>query len=379
MKILIFTLIGNGNIGNRLQHYALKHTLQSLGCSVDSAQYINRRENEYLTILKLFVKKLLGMFGVKKYLDINIKSFFKDKRREKYFRDFSSKRIGNYIPFDFDDIYTEKAKKIISEYDYAITGSDQVWHRWFNKEKNELDYFYLSFFPNYKRISYAASFGFSKFDSETREVHRRGLSGIQYLSVRETEMVPMIKELTGIEARVVVDPTLLLNKEDWDNIKTKPHRVPQNKYVVTYFIGEITKEYKSAINNLVQSIELECNEEVEVVNIHSLENNIYYDISPDEFLYLIADSEFVFTDSFHGTVFSLIYNKNFLVFKRKEVGNEDMFGRISGMLDMLQIDNHYFISDTFSIPNEIDYKKTNQILCELRNQSMGWLQKIILQ
>lgn len=373
MRVLLVTLWGNVNIGNRLQHYALQKALEDLGCEVDNAIYRRQRERRILTLIKDCIKICLSQFGIYRFHEYNYRKVKANKYRKKKFDKFIARTVKNQVDIDFDDIDGGKLDYIENRYRYAITGSDQVWHHWFPKEKNELPYFYLSFISKEKRVSYAASFGFSKFSEQDVENHKNGLEGIAKLSVRELEMVDMINSLTGRKAEVVVDPTMLLSKESWRSLEYKPKQNNQKKYVIVYFVGNKDDEYVSAINELTGQIEQKVNEEVQIINLYDIDYPEYYSISPDEFLYLIDNSEFVFTDSFHGTVFSLLYEKNFLVFRRKQFGSEDMFGRLDGLLKQMNIAGHEYDSRTVRLPDVPDYENVNTQMGLQRAKSLEWL------
>lgn len=375
MKVLLVTLWGNINIGNRLQHYALQNALEKLDCKVDNAVYIREREHKILTFIKDCIKTTLSIIGVEKFNEYNFKSFRANKNRKSRFDEFIVKTVKNQVKIDFDDIESGALKSLVEKYSFAVTGSDQVWHHWFSKEKNELPYFYLSFFDKCKRISYAASFGFSIFPEIDKDVHKKGLEEMEHLSVRELEMVSMIETLTGRKAEVVVDPTMLLTKKEWSEVETKPRDFNIGKYVVAYFVGNKPDEYRSAIKSYVEELQHGINEDIKIVNLYDINYPEYYAISPDEFLYLIDKSEFVFTDSFHGTVFSLLYEKNFVVFRRKQYGSEDMFGRLSGLLKQMGVTGHEYNKEMVYVPALPDYDEVNRRIDVLRNKSMDWLKK----
>lgn len=375
MKVLLVTLWGNINIGNRLQHYALQNALEKLDCEVDNAVYIREREHKILTFIKDCIKTTLSIAGVERFNEYNFKSFKANKNRKSRFDEFIVRTVKNQVNIDFDDIEGGAVKSLVEKYSFAVTGSDQVWHHWFPKERNELPYFYLSFLDQDKRISYAASFGFSRFPEIDRGAHKKGLEGIRHLSVRELEMVDMISTLTGRQAQVVVDPTMLLTKKEWGEVETKPRDFYIGKYVVVYFVGNKPDEYRNAIKNYVEELQHGIKDDVEIVNLYDIDYPEYYSITPDEFLYLIDKSEFVFTDSFHGAVFSLLYEKNFVVFRRKQYGSEDMFGRLAGLLKQMGIAGHEYNKDRIYLPDLPDYNEVNRQIDIERKKSMDWLKK----
>ena len=236
----------------------------------------------------------------------------------------------------WDNRFKVSFKNAPSSYDYAITGSDQVWHRW-SEEDAELDYFYLRFMPEEKRISYAASFGFHQFPINDLEKHAEGLAGIRHLSCREYEGKSLINQITGREAEITLDPTLLLEKDDWQKIEKTPcHNLRKtDNYLLVYFLGEITDDTKKALEIIAQDNKLK------IVKVYDINQPEYYLTTPDEFVWLVDHAAFVCTDSFHACVFSILFHKQFLAFRRQQEGMETMFGRIETLFQQCKIDRAY--------------------------------------
>lgn len=188
-----------------------------------------------------------------------------------------------------------------------------MWHNWHNKSiPNELSFYYLEFIDESKRISYAPSFGFTAFPPEDIEQHRRGLMRMHALSCREQEGCELIRELTGREAQKVLDPTLLLTANEWPEIEKKPSFKIPNKYLLQFFLGEVTPEYRAEINRIAAARGLQ------ILNINDKTDPKHYAIGPDEFVWLVHHADTVCTDSFHASVFSIIFERNLRVFRRKE-------------------------------------------------------------
>jgi hypothetical protein len=319
-KALIVTLYGEYNFGNRLQNFALQKAIQSFDYEVDNLTIIRPLQKSFFENLKTMIKSTLVFLGESKYKN----AIAKEKRTKKFlkFRDRYLKNII-YIP------RTELDNKDWSNYYVAVVGSDQVWHNWKTVD-NELSYYYLSFIDQTKRVSYAASFGFSCFPEEDIESHRSGLYGMRFLSCREQEGCKLIQDLTGLKARRVLDPTLLLTKDQWCEIEKKPSFFVPNRYLMTFFLGDITKEYKQEIEHLKSENNL-----IEI-NINNPNDPRHYGISPDEFIWLVHHAEVICTDSFHCSVFSIIFNRGLRVFER--TGKyEDMFGRLRDLLELFDL------------------------------------------
>lgn len=357
-KILLVTLQG-ANIGNRLQNYALQTVLEKMGVEVSTPIY--QLTNTTIFKIKLLIKKMLLFCGIKKY-----KIALLQKKREKEYEKFSEKYIHNKINVTFNNVYSMNWE----EYDYAITGSDQVWHNWSNTEE-ELRYFYLMFMPKEKRMSYAPSFGFSEFPEKDYNIHKQGLEEIQLLSCREADGKKLILDLTGREAELIIDPTLLLTAEDWIKIEKKPVYPVEEQYMLIYFLGNETPEYENAYRKIAEEHNLK------IIDIYNQDIEEYYYTKPDEFLWLIHHAKFVCTDSFHACVFSLIFHKKFMVFKRCQTGMEKMFGRIETLLSMVGLTELIYNGKPVEYSMKIDYMKVEELIKEKSEIAMKYLRKIV--
>ena len=339
-KILIVTLWDNTNIGNRLQNYALQQLIRKMDCDVDTS-VVDIYPIPLKKRIKKKVKLLLGMIGVMKYQPL----VYLEKRRQYISRNFTQK----YIP---DTLYVGKfsnaAMVDYSKYDYVIVGSDQVWHNWY-KSNSELEYYYLKYVPKPKRISFAASFGFDHIPECDYELHRKGLQGLSAISCREEKGVELVKEVSGRDAILLVDPTLCLTSDEWKKLEQKPAcDIPKTgNYILTYFLGPFPNDLKITFNNTNEDI-------VDVMKFGS-KNNIF--IGPCEFLWLIRNAEIVYTDSFHATVFSILFKKKFCCYRRSGLS---MWSRIitlaskTGLLDNLNMEKGEFKVTDLSLYNNVD-------------------------
>lgn len=350
-KILLVTLQG-ANLGNRLQNYALQEVLKKIGCIVYTPFYDRPENNSLKRKLKNSIKVILGFLGVR-----NFKYYLKNQRRIRAFQRFDNAYINNRFKTSFS--------KIGSNYDYAITGSDQVWHNW-SKDKDELNYFYLRFMPLDKRISYAASFGFDDFPECDVDAHLTGLKEIEHLSCREENGRRLIKNLTGRDAVITLDPTMLLSREEWQQIEKKPG-YETGKFLLVYFLGNITSEYKAAIEKIADD------NNIKIINIFDPAQEKYFNTTPDEFIWLIENAEYICTDSFHACVFSIIFEKKFLAFHRSEEGMDKMFDRIETLFRCYGIDREYK-GDSNKIYRDYENSSINKEI----NLSINFLENAII-
>ena len=323
-KTLLITLEGEKNFGNRLQHYALQRKIESFGYRVDSL-YVKRSLSPIKIALKNRAKQALVLAGFKKYM-----AGLSKGRRAQKFLSFNDRHISEIIRLPVEQV----KNRAWDSYDFAVTGSDQVWHNWHAKSiPDELSYYYLEFIDESKRVSYAPSFGFTAFPPEDIEQHWRGLMGMHALSCREREGCELIRELTGREAQKVLDPTLLLTANEWSEIEKKPSFKIPNKYMLQFFLGDVTPEYRSEIERIADERDLQ------ILNINDKTDPKHYAIGPDEFIWLVHHADTVCTDSFHASVFSITFERNLRVFHREQRGFKDMFGRLHDLLEPLGLIN----------------------------------------
>ena len=185
------------------------------------------------------------------------------------------------------------------------------------------------------------------------------------LSIREEEGKNLIKELCGREAEVLGDPTLYLKVDQWRKIEKKV-KLPRKNYLLVYFLGDCITEYKDKIVKEAEKRNLE---------IYWLQSQEHYDIAPDEFLYLIDHAECVCTDSFHGTVFSIIFQRPFLIFQRKEKF-VDMSSRLRTLFNIFALGSRDGIYKEANSEFFSDFKQTAKILKEQRKKIEIYLKKI---
>lgn len=358
-KVILTTLQDNNSIGNRLQNYALQTAIEQRGNEVVNL------DNGYTTIpshkefRKNKIKKWLGKLGSKKYAQMYQKFFNSQLRRQANER-FTSENITNIRRVTYAGVFEQKW----DSYDLAITGSDQVWHNW-HKDPKELPYYYLEFMPEEKRVSYAASFGFDEFPDEDRAEHVKGQKGMHAISCREKSGCKLVKEATGKNSVHVLDPTLLLKADDWRKAEADVSAVvkPGEKYAFLYFLGNITAEYQKYTDEIVSK------QGLRIINFLDMKDEKIAKCGVGEFISLIDHAEYVLTDSFHCTVFSILFDKQFTVFKRKQDGFEKMYSRIE---ELLQSTDHMTNSYDKIIPDpQIESFET------LYNNSCEYLEQIL--
>lgn len=347
-NVAIITICDNNNYGNRLQNYAMSNVIMNIG--LENVTLWEKKENGLKQYIKLIIKQILSIKNL-------------NYRKQILFEKFTRNNISNkYIDL-------EKLEEINNRFNYFIVGSDQIWNYNFGHAQ-EKDF--LKFANSNKTISYAPSFGISNIDDEWKERISDGVNHIKYLSVREQQGAKIIKELTGRDAQVVLDPTLLLSKKEWCKIQKKPKKMIKEKYILTYFLGEKTQKLSEEINKLRKDNNLK------VINLCDIEDKDFYSCGPSEFLYLFNHAELVLTDSFHACVFSMIFNKPFYVFDRNSKGMKSMNSRLDTLLstfkqEQRKINSLEGIEDVFAC----DYKESYEILKVKQNESLSFLKNAL--
>jgi len=361
-KIGIVTLTAYFNYGNRLQNYALQEILKRYSKEVETLVIPNISTSSHGT--KYYIKKLFSqpLSKTAKSFANKIKNLSNKDilvERERRFKEFSQ----NYIKErHFSSLY--EINGISDEFDYIVTGSDQVWNP--NFIKNLEQYYFLQFVEKEKRIAYAPSFGISEIPEEVRQQYKEWLSSIPYISVREKEGAKIIKQLIGRDVPVLVDPTLLLNKEKWLKISKEHKDKPKSKYLISYFWGKIPKERETLIKRIAKKYNLE------IVNIANLSDKKTYTTDPSEFIDYINSASLVLTDSYHGSIFSILMETPFFVFER--IGGPSMYSRIRTLLEMTKLKNREEKDiDLNKNLIEMDFSHVQSILNEERKKSFDFL------
>ena len=315
MKVCIVTLYGQFNYGNRLQNYALQTVLQQFGCDVVSVAAV-KKEGNIKYLIKKYFEKNNGRIRLKKRKDI---------LRERRFSEFTDRNIITELYHTTDGRIPEK---VGSEYDRFIVGSDQVWNPifWRDDEYSPEMYNYFLMFTTRKKASYAASFGLDSIPSNWEERFEKNILGIDLISVREMSGKNIVSKL-GLDSELVLDPTLLLDAKQWKQIKSD--FVPKDKkYDLLYFLGD-------------KPPSLPMDPNIEVIDLMNSKCR-YFTCGPETFLELIDNARTVYTDSFHATVFSLVFHTPFIIYGRTIRGGTGMNSRILSLLDAFGIDTRDF-------------------------------------
>ena len=382
-KVGLVTCYFKSNYGSLLQAYATQKFLDSLKIeneTIDVDKNIDFKKGKrkyYMSQIFnfTFIKSKLGMIKLKLDKKINKELGKNISIREKKFKEFRNQfRLTKEL-----NTYAE-LKQYCKKFDNVLVGSDQLW-----LPVNVVsDYYTLNWVPDeINKISFSTSFGVSSIPEKYEELYKKFLNRINYLSTREESGKKIIKDLTGRDAKIVCDPTLLFNKEEWMDIQEK-EAIIKEKYILCYFLGN-SIEYRKFAERLKEKTGYKiisinhCDEYVKYSDVFADETP--YDIGPAEFLNLIRNAEYVCTDSFHGTVFSLINNVNFFVFRRynkkSKISTNSRLDSLLGIVNLKErlLEGNEDIDKTIEM--NIDFSNVNKKLEEFRSDSKEFLEKAL--
>ncbi len=371
-KIGIATLYTGFNYGSALQAYAVKAIVERLDCSGDifkmKGSLIKGRD---VRVNKLFVMLFRAAFNAKgrkslKNFKTSISKPLSDETM-RLFSDFIDKKIK---PIEIS--YSKLKKKAHSEeYDAFLCGSDQIWG---STELYIDPFYYLQFAPQNKRIAFSPSFGKDFVPDYNKKRIAKYLSEIKYKSVREQSGVGIVKELTGDNAEVLIDPTLVLTSDDWrgELELQADHKTP---YLLAYFLDTPSELAFQTIKELSDKYSLK------IVGLPYQTNDLPWEslsAGPKEFVELISNAKVVCTDSFHGTAFSLNFNVPFYTFERNYGDAEKQSTRIHSILNYVGLTERLDPSSSDTC-FDIDFDEVNEKLNEERKHSYQYLADILLE
>jgi hypothetical protein len=380
MKAGIVSLYTGYNFGNKLQNYAVETLLKNEGLAPETLKYeigavpvrtrtANKLSPKYLRgALRIRLGRVIPMKNscaplsrrLRYLLPANRKAVQRAKaERAEAYRAFDQK----YLHFSDRTIRLDESCEAWTEqYVFFFCGSDQVWNPYYASTTGVC---FLQFAPPEKRIALAPSFGVGSIPESRRDSFRTWISEIPSLSVREETGREIIRELTGREATVLLDPTMLLDTEEWDAFCEEPRFKLPERYVLSYFLGDRTREYDLRQKELAR--DLNC----EIVNLFDLMQPAYYACSPNAFVYCIRHAEAVCTDSFHATVFSILYRRRFIAFERVE-GERVMSSRFYTLLEKFGLTDRLYRDGPLpaALP---DYSGAGDVLSRERELAKNYL------
>lgn len=370
------------NYGSMLQAYATQEAVNKLGYTAEFIKYKKKRTlvSSIKQIPRLLNSNLMfdKWMTCKKRLLLSLHPAIKDfdvKRKELFIK-FG---VQYYQRFSEEYYGYKSLQQAASKYDSVLVGSDQLW----TPGGLASNFYNLMFVPDeVNKVSYATSFGVSSIPWYQKVRTSRYLRRINYLSVRELRGAAIIDELSGREAKVVVDPTLLLTAEEW-NERIPNRKVVEFPYIFCYFLGEnethriIAEEFSKKTGlRIVTTPALDSFVKKDL----SFGDSQRFDIGPDDFVNLIRNAEYVLTDSFHGTVFSLLYHKQFMTFSRFMSGTQSRNSRIDSILRLTGLEDRRYDGEVYgTIRENIDYARVDDKIADLRKESYEFLDSALKQ
>ncbi|MDD6214507.1 MAG: polysaccharide pyruvyl transferase family protein [Firmicutes bacterium] len=349
MAVKIITYHRAVNYGAVLQAYALARAIREY---VRPDVFIYDHVNEKIANSYALFKKSKNPAGTA----IQIATLpFKLKKHAK-FKAFTDK----YIPLSAN----------VSDGDIFITGSDQVW----NYRGTDFDKAYFLDFVKRKenRNSYAASFGLADIEDSYFDEYKRLLSNFNNISVREERGREIVQKMTGRDVPVVLDPTLLLSAEEWR--KELVHTLKHEDYILVYLMVKTP-----TVIDFVKKLAERTGLVIYYINDYALpfckKCSVMRCIGPEEWVSLFSGAEYVVTNSFHGTAFSINFNKKFFVeMQPEEIG---VNSRLENILDKFGLNERIIKnSDSEAWDKTIDYDRVNRILYKEKEKSMAYLENI---
>lgn len=380
-KLGICVCYQHRNYGSQLQSYATTVELEKRGIDYEIIRY-KKKLTPSLAVKML--PKLFNPVFISDRVKIRYKKNLMMKTHPQLGRDnavrnaclakFSAEHFKKLSPvfLGYDEL-----KKGAEKYDAVMVGSDQLWA----PGGITSDFYNLMFAgEGTTRLSYAASFGVSEIEPKLHEKYRRFLSLMDYISVRENAGKKLVEQLSDKTAEVVVDPVMLLSADEW--LEKIPNENRSNEpYIFAYLLGP-SEEYRRQITEFAKKKGLK------IITSHHMDtfnkadegfgDEAPFDVGPAEFVNLIRNAEYVFTDSFHGSVFSMIYQKQFMIFDRYEAGTiTSKNSRIDSFCENYGLKDRRFGGDISAADNPIDYAAVCQKTDAHIKKSKAFLDKAL--
>lgn len=362
MKIGILTLPLHINYGGILQAYALQTVLERMGHEVEIIDYpFGHPRKSWIKWIRIWLRRTLSVLcGKRIYV-------FYEQKEEKMMPimcQHTSNFIREYIKKS--EYYSKLAAIPENKYDAIVVGSDQIWRRQFS---TDIKTAFLSFTKewNIKRISYAASFGTEEWeysDIETEEC-KNAVKSFSSVSVREKSAVGLCEKHLGIKVECVLDPTMLLTKEDYIEL-TERNKTPKSSGNLFCYILDTTPEKEAVIANIAKQKRLLP------FSVNAIEGNRKCPVEQriakpvEQWLRGFMDAEMIVTDSFHACVFSILFNKPFIAIANKGRG----LTRFYSLLETFKLTSRLNLANKYA---PINYEEINDILQKEREKSFKYL------
>lgn len=362
------------NYGTMLQALALQEKVEQLGYQAELIDFKQDNSLSRYEMLKLRIKRMPVYIKERKKYRALADSREKIKEKNELFEQF----YKTYLHVGKKKYTTtQQLMENPPVYDGYVVGSDQTWNPFV---ANSPEAFFLPFVENKsKKGSYGPSLAVKSLSDEKEKEYRKKLSNFSFLSCREQDGAQLLSRITQKEVKCVLDPTLLLSAKEWG--KYCEFEIPKEPYILVYFLGE-----KSEHRRAVEKIQKLTN--WKIISLQAayleMENNDYKKVwgGPKEFLSLIRGAALICTDSFHGTMFSINFQRNFFSFCKSSDSEESSENsRLYSALNIFGLSNR-IIHNMDNLTAEdisIDYKNVIPILEEQRRDSIEYLENMLFE
>lgn len=367
MKVSVITILDNTNYGTYLQALATGMAIQSCGHDVEIVHYTRWCQTQ-----KGRSRTILKERGLLRWIN---RCVLKSSKKTFELRDKDYEFLKTYLSVTGEYIGFEMLKANPPKADIYLTGSDQVWNSVYNRGIDRS--FYLDYAPiGKRRVAYAASIGMKAFPDEEKNETIALLRKYNAITVRESSAIKLLAEL-GVDSKMVLDPTLLLDKTQWKDVaKCYPFEAKE-PYLLTYSV-EYGKENKY-IKHYAQKIAKKNRLRIYHVTYSEKARGDYYDkvftlATPDQFLNLMLHASYIVVSSFHGTAFSVNFNKPFITVSPKRFNS-----RVMSLLELTGLESRLVFDDSADVETlgDIDYTLVNEKMQRERESSMRILSEML--
>lgn len=380
-KLGICACYQHKNYGSQLQSYATTVELARRNIDFEVIRY--KKKITPLLLVKSLPRLLNPVFINDRIIETSQKKMMlklhpqlaqDNAVRNAAFDKFSQSRFKKLSPVYYG---YEQLKEQSKKYTAVMVGSDQLW----SPSGITSNFYNLMFADNNTvKISYATSFGVSQINPRYHKIYNTFLNRLNFISVRENSGKKIVEELSSNKAEVVCDPVILLDAEQW--LKEIPNkRLYDEPYIFAYFLGK-SAEYRDAVTKFAKQKGLKIVTEPHMDSYNKADENFGdytpFDIGPAEFVNLIRNAEYVFTDSFHGSVFSMLYQKHFLVFNRySDNSSSSKNSRIDSFCKNYGLSDRRYNGNIADVENKINYEDVLGKVDEHRQKSKAFLDRAL--
>jgi len=365
----IATLGGHTNYGNRLQNFALQEAIASLGHSpVLTIEDLPTRETRQVKSRRLLSTGLSRRHELLarlkgSYIRVPDTHQVSDARRSTL-REFSSAHI-NATPYEGSNSWFEESSP--GGFDHVVLGSDQVWNPAFTHANSA---WFLDFVPPEQRIAYAASIGVPKIPPYLIRRYRRGLSSFEAISVREQQAATIVEEIIGKRPQVVLDPTMLIGRDWWEQHMVRPADLAPGSYVAKFMLSAGDSTHTASVS-LGAVHDFVTQSDLSLVDLDTYTPPEKVALDPFEFIGVLKHSALVVTDSFHAAVFAILFHRPFLL-----VSRGSMNSRFDTLLDHVALDGRHLVPKLdINAALDVDWARVDTKLAERRSLSWDFLER----